>query len=124
MSLWGWITGGGEAAEKVVSGVYDGIDAAIYTDEEKARASQKILDWKLEWLKATSPSRVARRIIALIVTGTWALLLFIAVGAKAYGADAFSDFTFQVLSDNVKSPLSIILGFYFLAHLPIGKRAQ
>lgn len=119
-----WITGGGKAAEKVIDGVYDGLDAAIYTDEEKSRASQKVLDWKLEWLKATSPSRVARRIIALIVTGTWALLIAAAVTAKACGADAFSDFIFKTMQENVNTPFAVILGFYFAAHLPIGKRAQ
>lgn len=120
MGWFSWITGGTETANKVVDGVVDGFDMVFFTPEEKSIASQKILDWKLAYAKASSGQNIARRVIAIGVSGLWALLIVIAVIAKAFEQDAFCDFIFNMMKENVNTPFSIVLGFYFLAHVARG----
>lgn len=120
MGWFGWITGGTETANKVVDGVVDGVDAMFFTNEEKSVANQKILDWKLKYAQASSGQNIARRVIAIGVFGLWALLIAIAVVAKALDAKEFCTFIFEMMEANVNTPFSIVLGFYFLAHVARG----
>ena len=100
----------------VVKGSIAGIDAAIYTKEEKARAAQQMLEFRLKYMEATNPQNVARRLIALIIVGLWAVLVLLAVATHALSAE-YSAFVFRVLDEVVNQPASIIIGFYFLAHV-------
>jgi hypothetical protein len=120
MAWYSWITGGSETAGKVVDGVISGVDAMFYTDEEKSIANQKILDWKLKYAQASSGQNIARRLIAVMVSSLWAIMLIVEVVAKALGFDAFSEFVFNVLKENLNTPFSVIIGFYFLAHITRG----
>ena len=79
MSFFSFLTGGSKTAEKVVDGVSSGIDAMFFTDEEKSRASQQILDWKLEYAKSTAGQSIARRVIAFAVTGMWCFVILLTV---------------------------------------------
>jgi len=106
--------------EKVADGVYNGLDKMFFTDEEKSEASQKILDWKLKWMEATAPQNVARRFIAIVVTLLWALLVIVMLAAKALGGTEYADYALRVMADVVGTPFSIIIGFYFLAHITKG----
>ena len=117
MGFFDWITGGGKTAEKVVDGVTSGLDAMFFTDEEKSIANQKVLDWKLKMLEATKSSNVARRIISLMIVGLWVLLVVVMVIAHGLGAIAYADYLFKTLTDVVMQPFSIIIAFYFLAHV-------
>lgn len=117
MGLFDWLTGGGKAADKIISGVSAGIDMTFYTEEEKSIANQKILDFKLKYAQSTTAQNVARRIIAIAVTGMWVFLVLLAVAAYLIDLKQFSEFIFKVLQDNVNTPFSIIVGFYFLAHI-------
>jgi len=117
MGLLTSLFGGGKTTEKIVDGVTNGIDAVFYTDEEKAVANQKILDFKLAWLKSTQGQNIARRLIAITVTAMWALLGLIILSAKALGYDEFSKFASDYMVNVVVDPFMIIIGFYFLAHL-------
>jgi hypothetical protein len=110
------IFGSSGTAAKVVDSAISGIDAVVFTKEEKAAANQKILDWYITYLKATQPQNLARRLIAVIVVMLWALMIFSAVIAEGFGLSAFSEFTFKVIAENVNTPFSIIIGFYFAAH--------
>ena len=47
MGWFSFLTGKSETAEKVVDGAISGIDAMFFTEEEKANANLKILEWKL-----------------------------------------------------------------------------
>ncbi len=86
-----------------------GIDKAWFTNEEKS-------DFFLKYLAATQPQNMARRFIALIVVLLWGFLVL--VGVAAYSLDSgFSMFVFDTLKDTVNTPFSIIIGFYFAAHL-------
>jgi len=118
MGIWSWITGGN--VNNVIDKVSAGVDKAIFTDEEKSDAQKKVLDWTLEYVKATQYQSIARRIIALIVTSLWCLLIIVGVIAKAWHGDDLAKYVFNVISENVNEPFSIILAFYFLAHVVKG----
>ena len=66
---------------KIVDAAIGGIDSLFYTDQEKAEANMKVLDFKLEWAKATSGSNIARRFIAMVVTGIWSLWVLCILGS-------------------------------------------
>jgi len=114
--------GGGSTTNKIVDGVISGADALFYTDEEKAVANQKILDFKLEWMKATQGQNIARRLIAIGVTLAWLLAGIVVLTAKALGYDEFSKFAFEYLTSVITTPFMIIIGFYFAAHALKGLR--
>lgn len=121
----GWLsflTGGSRTAEKVVDGVSGGLDMMFFTDEEKSQASQKILDWKLEYAKATAGMSINRRIIVFAVTTLWSASVMLLTGCGLWlGGDHLSTlFLFDVMKEIVMVPFSIIVGFYFLAHV-VGK---
>jgi len=77
--MLGWLFGGSSAADKTVSSIASGVDKIFYTAEEKSEASQKGFELFIEYQKATQPQNVARRLIAMIITALFALLLLIAV---------------------------------------------
>lgn len=68
--------GSEKAGEALVDGISSSIDKIWYTDEEKADAvavaRTEGFAVYTEWLKSTSGSRLARRFLAIIVTGPWA----------------------------------------------------
>lgn len=121
MSIFSVLFGGGSAATKTVETATGMMDNAFYTDQEKATNKNKMLDWYLKYQGATAPQNVARRMIALIVTALWATLIIVAVVAHlletTHGNDSFSQFVFNTLKENVNLPFSIIIGFYFAAHV-------
>lgn len=95
------------------------VDMLIFTDEEKSLTNQKVLDWKLEYHKATSPQNLSRRYIAVVVTLLWASLVVLTVLLRLLGLNAQSEFVFNVMTEIAMQPFTVIIGFYFLAHLPI-----
>ncbi|MBX2809492.1 MAG: hypothetical protein KTR20_12780 [Cellvibrionaceae bacterium] len=97
-------TGGRIARAVIATG-----DAVVFTDEERSQ-------WYLNYLEATQPQNRARRLIAVVVSGLWAFLVVLMCAAK-WVSDAYAAFVFEVLSDVVMQPFSIILGFYFLKTL-------
>jgi len=119
----GWLAslfGGGDTTNKIVDGVMKGADALFFTDEEKSVANQKILDFKLEWMKATQGQNIARRIIAIVVTFMWMAVGLAILAAQALQHTTFAKFAAQYMADVVTTPFMIIIGFYFAAHM-VGK---
>ena len=119
--MFGWLLGNSKAADKAVDGIYNGLDMAIYTDEEKAIANNKILDFKIEYAKATQGQSISRRVIAFGVTFMWVLVGLLSLAANGAGFTAFSEYAMRFLVDVVMQPFSIIVAFYFLAHV-VGKK--
>lgn len=115
MSLLKRIFAGPENAEKLVDGVSKGLDKLFFTKEERADANQKVSDWYLKWLAATTGASLARRYIAMLVVGLWCALIVAGVTVK-YFSDDYSEFIFRVLVEVVMQPFSIIIAFYFLTH--------
>jgi len=116
-----WLFGAPKSVEKAVDAVIATGDALFFTDEEKSVASQKILDWKIEYARVTQKQSIARRIIAVAVVAMWMIVGITVLVAKALGATEYASFTLTFLTDVVMQPFSIIVGFYFLAHL-VGKK--
>ena len=114
--ILGAIFGSSKNTETIVDGAVAGLDKIFFTAEEKSEANQKLSDWYLKYLAATQPQNLARRFIAIIVVLLWSLLLLGAVGVYHFEPD-YSEFIFRTLRDNVNTPFSIIIGFYFAAHL-------
>lgn len=117
MGVFDWLTGGGKTAEKVVDKVSSGIDYAFYTDQEKAEDGQKRLAWMLDYMKATAPQNVSRRVIAIIIVVLWAFLILLGVGLQLLGWVKDAEFVFNTLDKLVNEPFMIVMGFYFLAHV-------
>ncbi len=115
MGLLAKIFGDKDQLDKLTDGAVNGLDKIFFTKEEKAEANQKLSEWYLKYLNATQPQNVARRMIAFIVVGLWALLVLMGVAVKWIN-DAYAEYIFTVLGEIVMNPFLVIVGFYFLTH--------
>ena len=114
--ILGAIFGSSKNTETIVNGAVSGLDKMFFTAEEKSEANAKLGEWYLKYLEATQPQNLARRFIALVVVILWAVLIL--AGVVVYKLDTgYSMFVFDTLRDVVNAPFSIIIGFYFAAHL-------
>lgn len=126
MSFLGRLFGTEKALTKAVDSVSKGLDALVYTDEEQAQEAAKdrseARKMIVEWMRATQGQNLARRLIALSITGVW-LSQYIASQVVS-GVAIFSDDKTKLLelSDILKtgaasmdSAVMLILGFYFAA---------
>ena len=120
MEMLSWLMGNSSAAEKAVDAVVATGDALWFTDEEKAVAAQKVLDFKIEYAKHTQNQSISRRIITVAVSVMWMIVGIAILVAKAWGMDAFAEYAFKFMVDAIMQPFSIIVGFYFLSHV-VGK---
>ncbi len=105
--------GASKTSEKIVDGAISGLDAMFFTKEEKSRAGLKVLDFQLAYAKATSGQNLARRLIAVMITGLFCFLVLFGVGVWWINTE-YSQFIFDTVKDLVLKPFMIILGFYFL----------
>lgn len=118
MSFWGRLFGSDEVIKKGTEGLYNGIDKAIYTDEEK-------VDNFTRMLKLYEPFKIAQRFLALVVGVpfvlihtvihvAWLLALWLVVDIERY---EFLSTQLGLMADSNLStlgqPFAIILGFYF-----------
>ena len=117
---------GPAAAGKVLEGATTLIDKAFYTDQEKAedatKAKQKAMDQYLHWLEATSGQNRARRAIALVVTGLWAMtwvFSFFLGLAQPWVPAVYSERVqqsieqLQAAGGDIGTPFMLVLSFYF-----------
>lgn len=116
MGILSNIFGSSKNAETIVTGAAKGLDALFFTKEEKAQANQKLADWYLQYLAATQPQNLARRLLALIVALLWAVLILFGIGIRWHSYE-MSDFVFKTMNELVHQPFMMIMGFYFLAHI-------
>jgi hypothetical protein len=127
MSLWGKIFGTEKAIDGVVSSVTKGLDALVYTDEEKAVDAAKdrseARSMLVGWMEATQGQNLARRVISLAVTGVWLLQYVVAQIASSLAVfwteaagqlNALSALQLQS-ADNMSPAVMLILAFYFAA---------
>lgn len=123
----GKLFGTEKAITSVVDGVSKGLDALVYTDEEKAIAAaqerSEARQMLVGWMAATQGQNLARRLIALSITGVWLLQYVIAqvtysISIFVTGAEeklqTLSEFLRQGASD-MNSAVMLILAFYFAA---------
>ncbi|GAF70801.1 unnamed protein product [marine sediment metagenome] len=115
MGILRTIFGRPEDASKIIDGATKGLDKIFFTKEERADANQKLSDWYLKYLEATSGQNVARRFIALVVVYLWAGLILLGVTSRYWSVE-LSDHIYHILQDVVMNPFLVIIGFYFLSH--------
>lgn len=104
-----------KTANDAVKAGMRGIDALVFTNEEKSIVNEKFREWMLKYYEATQPQNIARRIIAFMIVALWSLTVIAAMITYVFSTEA-SMFIFQVLSDVVNPPFLTIIGFYFLTH--------
>lgn len=128
MSFWGRLFGTDKAASSLIDNVAKGLDALVYTDEEKAQDAAKSRSEAramiIEWNKNTQGQNLARRIIALLVTAVW-LAQYITMQILGVASVWASGEVSQKMVESAKiigefatsmnGAMMLILGFYFAA---------
>ncbi len=125
-SFFGKLFGTDKALESVVSGVSNSLDKLVYTDEEKAEDHAKSVTearrMVVDWMAATSGQNLARRLIALAITGAWLGMYLLSVFANMIAVFVEADDKLVELSiiarnsaNDMISAVMLILAFYFAA---------
>jgi len=120
----GKLFGTDKAAAALIDNVSKGLDKLIYTDEEKAdtkaasvtEARQMVINW----LDATSGQRLARRLLALMITAVWLLqyIFMMVMSIVAVWVQDSADFVASAkvmgeYAETMKGAVMLILAFYF-----------
>lgn len=116
MGFWGRLFGSDNVISKGVDGIYNGIDKAWYTDEERATGF-------LSLLKAYEPFKIAQRLLALTVTGIYCLVWLLAALMLVVSGFVDPDYGKQLdeaarvlgelNNDTLGTPVALVLSFYF-----------
>lgn len=127
MSFWGKLFGTDEAIKGAVGAVKDGLDALVYTDEEKATDAAKerseARSMLVGWMEATQGQNLARRLISLCITSVWLIQYIVAQFAlsiavfwtdKAKELNDLAKINTQNAND-MGGAVMLILAFYFAA---------
>jgi hypothetical protein len=105
--------GSPKSTGKIVDAAVKGLDAVVFTEEERSEASGHMRDWYLKYLEATQPQNLSRRFLAIMIGLVWAFILLLASLTYPFMPE-YSEFLFKVLVENINTPFGVILGFYFL----------
>lgn len=125
MGLLSRIFGTEKALSAAISGVTNGLDALVYTDEEKAKAAAEdrkaARQMVVGWMEKTQGQNLARRFIAITVTGIWAVQYVVAMAIDLISVwitdDRLSKSAESIREggDSVTGAMMLVLGFYFAA---------
>lgn len=127
MGFLGKLFGTDEAIKSTIGAVKDGIDALVYTEEEKAvdaaKERSEARSMLVGWMEATQGQNLARRLISLAITGVWLMQYIVAQFASSiaiFWTDKSKELNelsnLQLKSANDMSPaVMLILAFYFAA---------
>ena len=122
----GKMFGTDKAVSALISNVSSGVDKLIYTDEEKAEdisaARSEGRQMVIEWMRTTSGQNLARRAIALIVTGVWVTQYMAAMTFSMLSVWMETPANYvasaKIMGDyanQMNGAMMLILGFYFAA---------
>jgi hypothetical protein len=134
MSFIGRLFGSEKAISSAVDSVSKGLDALVYTDEEKsidnAKSITEARQMLIEWIKASQGSNLARRIIALSVTFSWLLMYFTSMClnvASVFVNPADTQKAATIIgdyADGMNGAVMMVLLYYFAApHMGQGIQA-
>lgn len=128
LGLLGKMLGSEKALGSAIGAVKDGLDALVYTDEEKAQDAAKeraaAREMVVGWMQATQGQNLARRFIALVVTLIWAAQYVIAIildAAMPFVAQPTQTVLGQTADairsggEQVTGAFMLVIGFYFAA---------
>lgn len=122
----GKIFGSDKAITSVIDNVSKGLDALVYTDEEKAGDAAKdrsaARGMVIDWMKSTQGQNLARRVIALSIVSVWlfqylSCMVLSVVGIWANNPDKIleSAKVIGTFAEKMNGAVMLILGFYFAA---------
>lgn len=118
--------GSEKALAKTIDSVTNGLDALVYTEEEKAQdgaaARSEARGMVVKWMEATQGQNLARRIIALGITAVWLVQYIIAQIYDSVAVWVAEPEIWHVAAEvmragarDMSSPVMLILAFYFAA---------
>jgi len=116
MGIWATLFGNENVIKKAADGIYNGGDAAFYTDEEKSKGF-------LNLLKGYEPFKIAQRLLMLVICIPYVVVWILCAGMlvsvgfvePAYGKQiAEAALTRGELNnDTLGIPVSLVVAFYF-----------
>ena len=125
-NVLGKMFGSEKALDGIVKGVTKGLDALVYTDEEKANdaaaARTEARGMVIKWMEATQGQNLARRLLAVMITFIW-LFMYVAamvgsiIAVWVKETEAWHE-SAQIIGDyaeQMNGAMMLILGFYFAA---------
>ena len=116
MNLLKWFSSGPEAATKVLDAGIKGIDALVFTDEEKAELQKRMGDQWIEIQKVmlgeTSIQAVTRRVLAVLVVGSFTFLVIGAALAYPF-AQTYAAFLLDLAQSQFGWMSMGVMAFYF-----------
>ena len=126
MSFWGRLFGSSHAVNAMVDGVTNGLDALVYTDEEKsldaAKERSEARGMLVSWMAATQGQNLARRFIALVIAGIWVFqyltVTLLSIISIWVGDPEGFERSAKVIGENAEqmnAAMMLVLGFYFAA---------
>ena len=128
MSFLGKLFGSDKALDKVIDTGSKLLDEAFYTDQEeaadRAKAAEKSRAMIIEWIEASTGSRLARRVLAFAITGVWLFLHLMSTSFLTVGVWVDPEVAKKMLassqlldarSTGMQGAVMLILGFYFAA---------
>ena len=111
MSITSWILGGKDVKEKIVDGIYNGVDKLVYTEQEKK-------DNHAKFLTLYEPFKVAQRYLSLVFSVPFALLHTLAFSFRiaCWNNEALQS-SIKLTQGDINESLGLIVltivGFYF-----------
>ena len=122
----GKLLGTDKAVTRIVDNASSAIDKLVYTDEEQAddrrQAVSEARRMVISWMNATQGQNLARRLIALVVTGVWVAqylsMMALSVTAVWVGNPEPFESSAKVIggyAESMNGAMMLILGFYFSA---------
>lgn len=116
MNLLKWFASGPEAATKVLDAGIKGLDALVFTEEEKSELSKKLGDQWIELQKVlgeeTTVRSVTRRMIALLVVAPFVLLVLGAAAAYPFHRE-YAGFLLELAQSQFGWLTMGVAAFYF-----------
>lgn len=113
MSIWSKLFSSSDTVSKTVDAVINTGDALFFTDEEKSVANQKKLDWILKYHEASKGSNIARRLLAVMLTGVFLFLVIVVAGLYVIGWLTEADKVYALIKDTLVTPVGLVMAFYF-----------
>lgn len=116
MNLLKWFSSGPEAAGKVLDAGIRGLDALVFTDEERAEMNKKLGDQWIELQKIlgqeTTTQSVTRRVLALLVVIPFVLLVLAAAVIYPFSTE-YAKFLLDLAQSQFGWLTMGVAGFYF-----------
>lgn len=119
--MFEFLTGnkGAEMVGKAVDGIRDGLDALVFTDEEKTRATKTTFDQIIEFNRIMvdqgSVQAVTRRLLAVSIVAYYILLTTLAVILHLVGCINDAEYIFRVI-DLYSWAFTSVIVIYFGPH--------